>query len=74
MKKLIERALLPTPEFWKRVQKFSVIVAGLGGYLSNPVGLPDGFTLPLSISNLGGYLIFAGTAVAVASQLATKTE
>jgi len=72
MKEIVKRIKSKTPIFFKNVQKFGAVIIALGVYLSNPVGLPDNFTIPDIFEKIGGYLIFVGGAIAAVSQLTVE--
>jgi len=55
---------LPTPLFWKKVQRIGLAVGAVGAVLiAAPVALPG------AIITLGGYMVTAGSITAALSQL-----
>ena len=60
------RIKAPLPDFFKKIRKWGLIVAGVGGAI---VGTP--VLLPTMIVSLGGYLVVAGTVMVAVSQSAT---
>lgn len=71
---LLARMKSPMPNFFKRLQKFGLICAGLGYYFTNPIGLPAEFELVPLVGHIGGYMIFVGGAVAAVCQFTKKEE
>lgn len=64
MKELKDRIKAPTPKFWKKVRKISLIVVGIGTTLAT---LP--VSLPVAIAAIPTYLIVGGTVGASLAQL-----
>ena len=61
---IAQRWSAPTPKFWKRVQKISIIIGAVAGVIiSAPIALPA------VVVTLSGYAITAGTVAATLSQL-----
>lgn len=59
----------PTPGFFRKVRKWGLIMAGIGGALmAAPIALP---TMIISIA---GYLTVAGAVTVAVSQAATVTD
>lgn len=67
--KLLQRALAPTPKFFKSLRSIGLGVAALGGaLLAAPVALPVLFV------SIGGYLTLAGGIITAVSQLSVTNE
>jgi len=65
---LRERWKARTPRFWKRVQKFSIVLGAISGaILTAPI------SLPASLIATAGYIAVASTSIATMSQL-TKSD
>ena len=63
------RSESPTPTFFRKVRKWGLIMAGIGGALmAAPIALP---TMIISIA---GYLTVAGAVTVAVSQAATVTD
>ena len=59
----------PTPSFFRKVRKWGLIMAGIGGALmAAPVALPT------MIISMAGYLTVAGAVTVAVSQAATVTD
>ena len=66
---IVKRWNAPTPTFWRRVQKVSIIIGAVAGVLiSAPIALPA------AIVTLSGYAITAGTVAATLSQLTVENN
>lgn len=66
---IVKRWNAPTPTFWRRVQKVSIIIGAVAGVLiSAPIALPA------AIVTLSGYAITAGTVAATLSQLTVESN
>ncbi len=64
-----KRIQSPTPVFFKKLQKWGIIVAALGGsLLAAPVALPA------LLIKIGGYLAVAGAVTTAVSQAATNKD
>ena len=63
------RITAPTPCFFKKIRKWGLIVAGIGGAI---IAAP--ITLPTILVTIGGYLAVAGAATVAVSQAAVKDE
>lgn len=68
MNELKNRIKAPTPKFWKKVRRISLIVAGIGTTLA---ALP--VALPVGLAAVSTYLIVGGTVGASLAQL-TKED
>lgn len=67
--KLLQRALAPTPKFFKTLKSIGLGVAALGGaLLATPVALP------VLLVSIGGYLTLAGGVITAISQLSVSNE
>lgn len=66
---IIERAVSPTPKFFKKVRTVGLILAAVSGtLLATPVALP------LVVLKIAGYLTVAGAVATAVSQVATTEE
>ena len=64
MKKIVNRAVAPTPKFFKVLRNIGLVLASVGGLiLTAPVALP------VLIASAGGYLAVAGGVLSAVSQL-----
>ncbi|MGG9960200.1 hypothetical protein [Ferruginibacter sp. SUN106] len=64
-----QRMQAPTPPFFKKLRKWGLIVAGIGGaLLTAPVSLPT------AVITVAGYLTVAGAVASTVSQAATVTD
>jgi len=62
---LLKRLKEPTPEFWKKIQKFGLALGVIGAaFVASPV---------TTLVSIGGYLIMGGSIITGLSQL-TSTE
>ena len=69
MKKIIYRAKLPTPPFFRRLRKLSIVLASVSAViLAAPV------SLPAIIVSIAGYTAVAGSVATVISQLTVDTD
>jgi hypothetical protein len=66
---LIDRAGAKTPKFWKKVQRFMLVLGGVGGAL-----LTSGVALPGVIAAALPYLVTAGVVGSVLPQFAKESE
>lgn len=64
-----KRIQSPTPVFFKKLQKWGIIVAALGGSL-----LAAPAALPALLIKIGGYLAVAGAVTTAVSQAATNKD
>lgn len=74
MKTIIKRISSKTPPFFQNIQKIGLFLMAIGTYFNNPVGLPDGFVIPQNLTNIGGYCVFIGGAIAALAQLTKQSE
>ena len=66
---LKKRITSPTPGFFKKIRKWGILVAAVGGALiTAPV------TLPSIIVSVAGYLVVAGAVATAVSQAATADD
>ena len=66
---LVERALAPTPKWFKILRTIGITLASVGGIIiAAPVALPVGLV------SAAGYLVLGGSIISVVSQTAVKTE
>ena len=66
---LVERALAPTPKWFKILRTIGIALASIGGVIiAAPVALPVGLV------SAAGYLVLGGSIISVVSQTAVKTE
>ena len=66
---LVERALAPTPKWFKILRTVGITLASVGGIIiAAPVALPVGLV------SAAGYLVLGGSIISVVSQTAVKTE
>ena len=64
MKKIVNRAVAPTPQFFKVLRNIGLVLASVGGViLTAPVALPA------LIASAGGYIAVAGGVLSAVSQL-----
>ena len=66
---LKKRIQSPTPTFFKKLQKWGIIVAALGGSL-----LAAPAAMPAILIKIGGYLAVAGAVTTAVSQAATNQD
>ena len=66
---LKKRIQSPTPTFFKKLQKWGIIVAALGGSL-----LAAPAAMPVLLIKIGGYLAVAGAVTTAVSQAATDQD
>ncbi|CAN5754634.1 hypothetical protein BH10BAC3_BH10BAC3_12170 [soil metagenome] len=69
MKKIIYRAKLPTPPFFRRLRKLSVILASVSAVI-----LTAPITLPAIVVTVAGYTAVAASVAGVISQLTVDTD
>ena len=66
---LVERALAPTPKWFKILRTIGITLASVGGIIiASPVALPVGLV------SAAGYLVLGGSIISVVSQTAVKAE
>ena len=66
---LIQRAVSPTPRFFKILRNIGIALATAGGaILASPVALPA------TIVTIGGYLVTAGAVATAVSQVTTDVD
>ena len=69
MKKIVNRATAPTPNFFKVLRTIGLALAAVGGtVLAAPVALPA------IVTTIGGYLAIAGGVLTATSQLTTTND
>jgi hypothetical protein len=66
---VVERALAPTPKWFKILRTVGIALATIGGtIIAAPVALPVGLV------SAAGYLVLGGSIISVISQTAVKAE
>jgi Sec-independent protein secretion pathway component TatC len=66
---LKQRLQAPTPSFFKKLRKWGLIIAAIGGaVITAPV------SLPATVITVAGYLTVAGAVVSAVSQTATAED
>ena len=66
---VVERALAPTPKWFKILRTVGIALATIGGtIIAAPVALPFGLV------SAAGYLVLGGSIISVVSQTAVKSE
>jgi hypothetical protein len=66
---IVERALAPTPKWFKILRAVGIALASIGGtIIAAPVALPVGLV------SAAGYLVLGGSIISVVSQTAVKAE
>ena len=66
---VVERALAPTPKWFKILRTVCIALAAIGGtIIAAPVALPVGLV------SAAGYLFLGGSIISVVSQTAVKSE
>jgi len=66
---IVERALAPTPKWFKILRTVGIALATIGGtIIAAPVALPVGLV------SAAGYLVLGGSIISVVSQTAVKSE
>jgi hypothetical protein len=66
---IVERALAPTPKWFKVLRSVGIALASVGGVIiASPVALPVGLV------SAAGYLVLGGSIISVVSQTAVKSE
>jgi uncharacterized membrane protein HdeD (DUF308 family) len=66
---VVERALAPTPKWFKILRTVGIALASVGGIIiASPIALPVGLV------SAAGYLVLGGSIISVVSQTAVKTE
>ena len=64
MRKIVERATAPTPQFFKVLRTLGLTLAAVGGTI---VAAP--IALPVVVSTIGGYMAVVGGVLSATSQL-----
>ena len=66
---IVDRALAPTPKWFKILRTVGIALASVGGVIiASPVALPVGLV------SAAGYLVLGGSIISVVSQTAVKSE
>ena len=66
---VVERALAPTPKWFKILRTVGIALASVGGIIiASPIALPVGLV------SAAGYLVLGGSIISVVYQTAVKTE
>ena len=66
---IVERALAPTPKWFKILRAVGIALASVGGIIiASPIALPVGLV------SAAGYLVLGGSIISVVSQTAVKSE
>ena len=66
---VVDRALAPTPKWFKVLRTVGIALASVGGIIiASPVALPVGLV------SAAGYLVLGGSIISVVSQTAVKSE
>jgi hypothetical protein len=66
---IVERALAPTPKWFKILRTVGIALASVGGIIiASPIALPVGLVSAAS------YLVLGGSIISVVSQTAVKSE
>ena len=66
---VVERALAPTPKWFKILRTVGIALAGVGGIIiASPIALHVGLV------SAAGYLVLGGSIISVVSQTAVKSE
>ena len=66
---VLDRALAPTPKWFKILRTVGIALASVGGIIiASPVALPVGLV------SAAGYLVLGGSIISVVSQTAVKTD
>ena len=66
---IVDRALAPTPKWFKILRTVGIALASVGGVIiAAPVALPVGLV------SAAGYLVLGGSIISVVSQTAVKAE
>ena len=66
---IVERALAPTPKWFKILRTVGIALASVGGIIiASPIALPVGLV------SAAGYLVLGGSMISVVSQTAVKSE
>ncbi|WP_225318076.1 hypothetical protein [Flavobacterium luteum] len=66
---VVERALAPTPKWFRILRTVGIALATVGGtIIASPVALPVGLV------SAAGYLVLGGSIISVVSQTAVKSE
>jgi hypothetical protein len=66
---IVDRALAPTPKWFKVLRSVGIALASVGGIIiASPIALPIGLV------SAAGYLVLGGSIISVVSQTAVKAE
>jgi len=66
---LVNRALAPTPKWFKILRTVGIALASIGGIIvASPIALP------VTLVSAAGYLVLGGSIISVVSQTAVKRE
>ena len=66
---IVERALAPTPKWFKILRTVGIALASVGGIIiASPIALPVGLV------SAAGYLVLGGSIISVVSQTSVKSE
>ena len=66
---VVDRALAPTPKWFKVLRTIGIALASVGGaIIASPVALPVGLV------SAAGYLVLGGSIISVVSQTAVTSE
>jgi uncharacterized membrane protein HdeD (DUF308 family) len=66
---VVERALAPTPKWFKILRTVGIALASVGGIIiASPVALP------VALVSAAGYFVLGGSIISVVSQTAVKSE
>jgi hypothetical protein len=66
---VVDRALAPTPKWFKILRTVGIALASVGGaIIASPVALPVGLV------SAAGYFVLGGSIISVVSQTAVKSE
>ena len=66
---IVDRALAPTPKWFKILRTVGIALASVGGIIiASPIALPVGLV------SAAGYLVLGGSIISVVSQTAVKSE
>ncbi len=69
MKKIIQRAALPTPPFFRKIRNLGLLLTAISAaILTAPV------SIPAAVSTVAGYLALGGAIATSVSQLAVHEE
>ena len=67
MNEIVERAISPTPKFFKVLRTIGLVLASVGtAVITAPVALP------VIVTSIGGYAVVAGGVISAVSQLTVE--